>query len=363
MSVTQFPCKSCGAKLEFSPGTDALKCPYCGHENMIPKSEEDIEELDFRKYLSQAVSEEEMEEEQRVKCNACGAESSLDPNITMSHCPFCGTQLMAEAKTSRLLKPKSLLPFKVDKRTAMDQFRSWVAGLWFAPGDLKRYARTESGLRGMYIPYWTYDTDTWSYYTGERGDDYTVTESYTEQDEDGNTVTKTREVVKTRWTHVSGTVFNDFDDVLVLASESLPRSKTEALEPWDLENLAPYAKEYLSGFQSEAYQVDLEQGFERAREIMAVEINGTIRRDIGGDHQRIQNVKTQYDHVTFKHLLLPIWINAYRYQNKSFRFVVNGRTGEVQGERPWSYVKIALAVAGVLAAGGLIYYLVKLYGG
>ncbi len=361
MTAKMFPCTSCGAKLEFSPGA-ALKCPYCGNENQIPQSAEEIKELDLHAYMAQATEGVETVEEQTVKCTACGAESTLDPNITMSHCPFCGTQLMAEAKTTRLLKPASLLPFKVDKKEAMEKFRDWLKGLWFAPNKLKRYARAEGGLKGMYIPYWTYDTNTFSHYTGERGDDYQETETYTEKDEKGNMVTKTRVVTKTRWTRVSGIVFNDFDDVLVLASESLPRSQTEQLEPWDTENLVAYQDDYLSGFQAEAYQIDLENGFERAKEIMAGEIAVTIRSDIGGDHQRIHDVKTQYNNITFKHILLPIWINAYRFQNKTYRFVVNARTGEVQGERPWSVIKIALAIAAALAVGGGIYYLTKYFG-
>lgn len=361
MSAKEFPCRSCGAKLEFAPGA-ALKCPYCGFENEIPQSGEEIKELDLHEYMEGAVQQEEMVETQTVKCQSCGAEQTLDPNITTSHCAFCGTQMHAEAETNRKIKPKSLLPFKVDKKQGMEQFRDWMKGLWFAPNALKKYARAEGGLKGLYIPYWTYDSNTISWYTGERGIDYTETEYYTEEDEDGNTVEKSRQVTRTEWYPVSGVVFDDFDDVLVLASWSLPREKTERLEPWDLENLTPYQIEYLSGFQVEAYQVDLAQGFEHAKKIMNEAIEDTIRRDIGGDHQRIESVRSQYDNITFKHILLPIWINAYRYQGKSYRFVINARTGEVQGERPYSIIKIAAAVGGALVAGGLIYYLVKVFG-
>ena len=363
MSAKKFKCRSCGANLEFAPGAATLKCPYCGHENEIPQSGEEIKELDFHEFLEQATETAETVEVQTVKCESCGAESSLDPNVTTSHCPFCGMTMHAEAKTSRTIKPKAVLPFKVTKQDAVSEFRSWLKGLWFAPGDLKKYAQMEGALKGMYIPYWTYDTNTFSYYTGERGIDYVETEYYTEEDEDGNTVEKSREVTRTEWTPVNGSVWNDFDDVLVLASWSLPREKTEALEPWDLENLAPYQVEYLSGFQVEAYQVDLEQGFNQAKKIMEGEIEDTIEDDIGGDHQRIHSVKTQYDNITFKHILLPIWINAYRYQGKPFRFVVNARTGEVQGERPYSVFKIVMAIGGALVAGGAIYWLVKAFGG
>ncbi|MEW5724436.1 MAG: hypothetical protein AB1896_15100 [Thermodesulfobacteriota bacterium] len=361
MNAKKFPCQSCGGKMEFQPGA-SLKCPYCGADNVIPSSGEQIKELDLRAYLEQATRKVEYEENQTVKCEACGAEQTLDPNVSLSHCAFCGSAMQAAAKTNRAIKPASLLPFKVEKKQGMDQFRSWLGGLWFAPSKLKQYARAEGALKGMYIPYWTYDAYALTWYKGERGVDRYETEYYTEKDEKGNTVQKTRQVVKTDWYPVSGFVTNDFDDVLVLASWSLPREKTEQLEPWDLQNLVPYQDEFLSGFQVEAYQVDLAQGFEHAKRKMEDVITDTIRNDIGGDHQRINSMKSQYSNITFKHILLPVWINAYKYMDKVYRFVINGRTGEVQGERPWSIIKIVAFVTGLLAAGGIIYYLVKVFG-
>jgi hypothetical protein len=82
---------------------------------------------------------------------------------------------------------------------------------------------------------------------------------------------------------------------------------------------------------------------------MAAAIRDDVVRDIGGDHQRVHRVETRHEGVTFKHVLLPVWLAAYRYRDRTFRFVVNARTGEVQGERPWSWVKIALAVLAGLA--------------
>jgi hypothetical protein len=203
-----------------------------------------------------------------------------------------------------------------------------------------------NAIDGAYIPAWTYDSDTDSDYTGERGDDYTDTETYT--DSEGKTQTRT--VTRTRWTSVSGEVELHFDDVLVIASNSLPRKYADALEPWDLDHLVGYRDEYLSGFVAESYQIDLPQGFEIAKEIMSPDIRAAIERDIGGDHQRIGSVDTQYSNTTFKHALLPIWISAYRYNDRTFRFLVNARSGEVQGERPYSVIKILLAILfGVLA--------------
>ncbi len=351
--VQMFKCQSCGAKMQFVPGSAVQQCPYCSHENAIPQSEEDIHELDFHAYLA-TQGTEDLAETLTIKCNHCAAEFSTEANVTSQECPFCGSEIVATAVSTKHIKPKSLLPFYITRKQGRGLFSKWLSGLWFAPSDLKRMAENDAKLAGMYVPYWTYDTDTTTFYRGQRGEHYWDTEHYTTR-ENGKTVRKTRRVRKTRWYPASGTVWGSFDDVLVLASESLPRKYTEKLEPWDLQNLVPHADEYLSGFRTESYQINLENGFEHARGLMDAPIRRLVRRDIGGDEQRISSMRTQYDNITFKHLLLPVWISAYRYKNKVYRFLINGRTGEVQGERPWSFVKILLAVvAGLAVVGGVV---------
>jgi DNA-directed RNA polymerase subunit RPC12/RpoP len=349
----QYPCSQCGAKLDFAPGTASLKCPYCGHENPIAESTAPVEELDYRSYLEQAASVKETHEAQRVKCEKCGAETTMPPDTTSGLCPFCGANMVLSGQSSRLIRPEALLPFKVTQKDAFEDFRRWIKKLWFAPGDLKQYAQSEGKLAGVYVPYWTYDSDTESDYTGERGDHYYTTETYTTT-EDGRQVTRTRQVQHTRWTPASGTVFNSFDDILIMASKSLPREYADRLQPWDLPNLVAYADEYLSGFRAESYQLNLQQGFEEAKEIMADAIRSEIRRDIGGDEQRIHSVRTRYGKITFKHLLLPVWLSAYRFREKIYRILINARTGEVQGERPYSAWKIAAAVILALAVIGAL---------
>lgn len=352
----EFPCEQCGGMMTFLPTAQQVTCIYCGHEMHIPQSEEEIEELDFEAYLNQTAGQEDMVEDTVVSCSACGAETSFSSSVQSDHCPFCDAAIVTAPHAESHIRPRSLLPFKVPRDEAVKLFRDWLHGLWFAPNALKHAAdqATTSRLSGLYVPYWTYDADTISRYTGERGDDYWETQTYTAT-ENGKTVTKTRQVRKTRWRRASGVVFETFDDLLVLASEGLPTKCAEKLEPWDLENLVPFDENYLAGFRTERYQVGLKEGFDKACVMMDDAIRTAIRRDIGGDRQRIHSVHTRRQHLTFKHLLLPVWLSAYRYSGKPFRFVVNGRTGEVQGERPWSVWKILLLVFGLAAAGVGLY--------
>ncbi len=347
VGVRQFPCTQCGAKVEFAPGTDELECPYCGHRTSIPASTEGIEELDFQSGLAELGADAATEEVLSVSCPSCAALVEPPPSAEAFPCPYCGTSIVATAKSHRLIKPQALLPFKIARDQATAAFKAWIRKLWFAPNALKKMARLQDRLQGLYAPYWTYDADTVSQYTGQRGDNYTTTRTVTRN---GKRVTET--VVKIRWRPAAGTVARDFDDVLVVGSKSLPRDLAEELEPWDLPNLVSYADEYLSGFIAERYQVDLKQGWTRATERMDEVIRGDVKRDIGGDHQRITTLHTRHSDVTYKHILLPMWICSYRYKHKVYRFLVNARTGEVQGQRPWSWVKITLAaiVVGVVAA-------------
>jgi predicted RNA-binding Zn-ribbon protein involved in translation (DUF1610 family) len=349
----RFPCRQCGAELVFAPGTTTLTCRYCGTENAIPTSADQVRELDFKAYVAKLQQDHagqlDTHEVCEVRCDACAAEVTCPENLDNFACPFCGANIESAAVSRRLIKPAALLPFQITEPRGRQVFKAWIAGLWFAPTKLKRFARSDHGLQGVYIPYWTYDSATTTWYTGQRGDHYWVTQTY--RDSKGNT--RTRRVQKTRWRSASGVVGRRFDDVLVLASDSLPTQKTDALEPWDLPELIDYDPAFLAGFTAEAYRLDLEQGFAVAEQKMKPTIEGDVRADIGGDVQRIASVKTHHDDITFKHVLLPLWISSYRWHGRVYRFLINGRTGEVQGERPYSYWKIAGAVLGGLAALGV----------
>ncbi len=353
--VRQFPCVKCGAKVEFAPGKDALQCPYCGHETHIPVSTDGVEEHEYLAAAAADIGEgAETEEVMSVQCRSCAALVEPSPSHTAFPCPYCGSSIVATEKSQRLIKPQALLPFRIERDKATGLFRTWIKKLWFAPDALKKLARLDGRLQGLYAPYWTYDADTVSRYTGQRGDNYTVTRTRTVQ-RDGKSVTETYQATEIRWRSARGTVSRDFDDMLVVGSESLPRELAEALEPWDLGNLVTYADEYLSGFTAERYQIDVRAGWVRGQERMDTVIRQDVKRDIGGDHQRIRTLETRHSSITFKHVLLPMWICSYRYREKIYRFLVNARTGEVQGQRPWSWVKITLTALSVAAVVFMLY--------
>ncbi|MEM1003898.1 MAG: TFIIB-type zinc finger domain-containing protein [Pseudomonadota bacterium] len=350
----RFPCDQCGADYRFDPGNGTLICDHCGHSTAIssgPWGAAVLRELNFDAAIADRLPDAEIEETRVLSCPNCAAQVEFDPDTHAAECPFCATPVVTDTGINRHIKPKGVLPFALDERAAHTAMGEWLGRLWFAPNGLREYARKGRRMQGIYVPYWTFDADTKTKYRGERGTVYYETHTVMR---DGKRVQQ--QVPKVRWSPKSGRVARFFDDVLVLASRSLPKQYTDALEPWDLPELEPYQPEYLAGFRAEAYTVELADGYTEARTYMARVIERDVRFDIGGDRQRIHAVDTDVSDVTFKHILLPVWMAAYKYRGQTYRFVVNGRTGWVQGERPWSALKITIAVVlGLLIAAAVGY--------
>ncbi len=387
----RYPCDNCGASLEFSPGQQKLTCPYCGHvQDISPGAARaparqsshgpwgdtailrdpqtgralqwdaghkapELTEIPLSKGLRLDQNSDLTEQVKTLSCPNCGAKIEVTSEQTASTCPFCATPVVTDTGSARQLKPQGVLPFVITEAQAKSALEDWMKGLWFAPSGLMAYARRGRRMTGVYSPFWTFDADSRSAYTGQRGDYYYETEWVT-MEVNGRNQRVARQVQKIRWTPASGRIARHFNDVLVLASSSLPRRFTDALAPWDLSHLTEYRPEFLAGFTAEGYTIALADGHQIAREEMAGVIATDARRDIGGNVQRINSLQTDYSDETFKHIMLPVWTAAYRYNNTSYRFVVNGQSGRVQGERPYSIWKIALAVllALILIAGVML---------
>lgn len=343
-NVNRFLCESCGANMVFDARLGKLACPYCGHAEEIEASGA-IVERDFYEFLEKGMRNLQpmAVDAMQIGCASCGAIVNFTPPETATDCDFCGAKIVAQPKSADpLVAPEGVLPFRIDDRQAGESYKKWLSSLWFAPSKLKHLARADK-MSSVYIPYWTYDARAFSRYAGERGEHYFTTETYTENGE-----TKTRQVRHTRWHSASGEVARDFDDVCIPATRSLPAEYIARLEPWDLAELKSYEPAFLSGHKAQTYQIALDEGFELFKARAYNVIHEDARADIGGDEQRVHNVSTDFSNITFKHLLLPVYAGAYQFNAKTYQIVVNGRTGEVQGDRPYSWIKIAALVAFIL---------------
>lgn len=350
-----FPCEACGADLEYSIGTHTLKCPYCGHVKQFAVADDvRIEEQDYQAMLERLADLRQREAEEEpgqfeVRCRSCGGNTLFVGTLTSTECPYCGAPIQRENvhTATKRIPAQGVLPFLVDHDRAARVLREWVSTRWFAPNEfLKR--GVEGRFNGVYLPYWTFDSMTFTAYSGERGDNYTVVVGSGKDQ---------RTEIRVRWSPASGRFQRFFDDVFVVATKGLPRELIHELEPWKMEQAIPFTQEALAGFLARTYDVPLDAGFEDARRRIDSALQADVRQRIGGDQQRIHDLRSRYDAITFKHVLLPVWMMAYRFHDKPYQVFVNASTGEVQGERPYSAVKIAFAVVCVLAVIGIVFAL------
>jgi len=343
-----FLCERCGADLAFSIGAQRLRCEHCGFERDLEAGaaaevrENDLAE-GLRRQAERRAAGAAPVGTSELRCDACGATVVFEGTLTATACAYCGEPLQRDRvhRAPDRIPVDGLLTFAVPQEAARAALAAWVRGLWFAPTDFTRRG-VDGRFEGVYLPYFTFDAMTATRYAGERGDHHWV--------EVGSGSQRRREL-RTRWSPAAGAFQRFFDDVLVPAVQALPQALLERLEPWPLGGVIPFTPAALAGKRAHTYDLDLGPASAAARRRVEAALAAEVRARIGGDEQRVHAVDTAWAGLTYKHLLLPVWLLAYRWQGRSYRVAVNACTGEVHGERPWSPWKIGLAVAlGLLAA-------------
>ena len=343
-----FPCVGCGADLVFHIGQQSLRCPFCGFSKELDLSAEaKVEEQDLLTALREQTQLRKGKVDpdakfSQIQCSSCGAKVAFQDDLTSTHCAYCGTPVqkdqVRDLEQGRI-PVDGVLSFSVQRETAREKLRAWIKSRWFAPNNFLK-DDLQGRLSGVYLPYWTFDSMTFTHYRGERGEHYWVTVG------SGKTKRRTR---RTKWYPASGSFQRLFDDILVVASQGLPEEMVQKLEPWPLNECKPFNSEVLAGFLARTYDVSLEDGLATGKQQMEKALEQEVRQRIGGDTQRVHSMDTRYDALTYKHLLMPVWMLGHRFNDKAYQMIVNACTGKVQGERPYSWVKITLAVLAALA--------------
>jgi hypothetical protein len=341
-------CPTCGAAAEWNPAKQALVCPFCGTTSpaKIDATAGGIVEHDLVTALRGITDDKRgwQAEKRYVKCQSCQAISVLDPKRQAQRCEFCGSaQLVAYEQTKDAFRPESVLPFKVSEDKARDGIRGWYGKLWLAPNALKRRALTDT-VKGIYLPYWTFDAHVDATWTAEAGHYYYTTESYT--DNDGRT--QTRQVQHVRWEPAAGRLQHFFDDDLICASVGVHPNLLRGIEPFPTNELVAYDPGYVAGWVVERYQIDLVSAAKVARDAMDAKLQQMCAAQIPGDTYRNLQVHADYSGQTFKHILAPVWLLSYTFGAKAFQAVMNGVSGTIQGEYPKSWVKVTLLVLAIL---------------
>lgn len=340
--VNSYSCPSCGGIMVFNPETQSMSCPYCQSKRDIKSENKTILKYDYESEMNTA-SKDWGDTKKVLHCSSCGGEMVIDARVTSDTCPFCETPYVLKDNTLNncedVIVPGSLIPFKIPQKKAIALFSKWIRKRFFAPNALKNNY-TSQKMNGVYVPAWVYDSDTQSHYTAEAGEHYYVTE----YEKDSNGEEHEVKVQKTRWYPVNGDYSQVYEDIIVNASKIITEKYMKKLEPFNMNDLVPYDTEYLSGFGAEKYSVGLKDGWKTCKKIIDSKLEVEIRNHIQADEVRNIDINTNYENIKYRHMLLPIWISAYKYNNKVYKYMVNGQTGEVQGEAPLSPWKIAILI-------------------
>ncbi|MGN1033648.1 MAG: hypothetical protein ACI4PU_09260, partial [Intestinibacter sp.] len=281
----------------------------------------------------------------------CGALVEVDATSTATECPYCGANYVLAKKQMDALIPDGVVPFRIDKVQIGEIYHNWIKSRWLAPNTLKSLYQTDK-IQGIYIPFWTFDADVDSSYQAMGGEDYEVTY----EDSKGETHTK----IETRWHHTSGHVHNFFDDILIKASDKLKSNLLDSMI-YNTQNISSFSPDYMSGYCSEIYTVDLEDAYREAIDKMEMQMRGLCESDVLKRYDRVKDLSMDsvYKNETYKHVLLPVYSTAYYYKDKEYHVLINGQSGVIVGEYPKSAFKIAAIVVVVIIIIALVMYFVS----
>lgn len=350
VAQNKFPCPACGAEATWNPGKQALVCDYCGTTSpaqleTLPGATA-IEERDLAAALRSLPDDQRGWQAERIEvlCQSCKAISVFAPSRVGQRCDFCGSaSLVPYHETREPFRPESLLPFKVSDTQVRESIRQWYGQRWFAPNALGTRAMTDQ-LKGVYLPYWTFDAQVHADWTAESGYYYYVTEHYT----DAQGRRQARQVQKIRWQPSAGSLDHFFDDELVCASKGVDHNMIAEIEPFPNKDLLPYQPGYLAGWIVERYQIDLVAAAQHSRQVMSAKLQQLCARQVPGDTHRNLRVAADWSGQTFKHILVPVWLLTYQYHGTTYHVLVNGYNGAIAGNYPKSFWKILFTVLGVL---------------
>lgn len=348
--ATDRKCPSCGGVMDYDPATGGITCPYCGHKEEIKvqhgTKKEAVMEQDFFA-AAETSSVKWGAEKKTIMCEACGAHLIYDALQNSDVCPYCGSNQVMKLEDESIMCPGGVVPFAITDKQAAERFKEWIKGKWFCPSEAKKIAKAEK-FNGVYLPYWTFDTETYSDYRGQYGKDRRV-----RVDKD---TTKT----VTDWYNTSGSYNTFINDYPILASTSHDENMLKGILPFDTENNKAYEPEFVAGFASERYSIGLKEAWEIAKpgiqNKLKEDVRAKIKREHHADHVRNVRLDTTYEDIKYKYLLLPVWNSSFTYNGKVYKFMVNGQTGKVSGKSPISPIRVAIAVILVIILAIIVFY-------
>ena len=338
-----YKCPSCGAALTFDPEKQALVCEHCGTEQKI-EFDSDVKERSFEELFS---AEGWKGDVKVIQCQNCGVREVLQKNQISATCPFCGSASVVEKDEMPGVKPDTVIPFKIDEEVAKKSCIKWLKGRFFSPSAFKKNIKL-NGLKGCYVPVWTFDSDCLASYSGRLGRTRTRTVVI-----NGKTTTQTY----VEYFYVSGQMDGFYNDIYVSGSSSVNQKFVGKVQPFDINEYVRYDDKFLAGFMANHYDVQPLDAWKNAEQRIRNDFQTRIMNRYGASHVDFLDIKLSHVSKSFKYLMLPLYISAVKYKNKVYNQYTNGQTGKVAGKAPLSWLKIGLVSLLGIAAIVALYLL------
>lgn len=350
--LLEYKCPCCTGALEFSPGVQKIKCPYCDTEFDLDTfhsldealAAEGTEQMEWNTAPGSAWAEGEADGIAVYVCQSCGGEIVGDETTGATSCPYCGNPVVMARAFSGELRPDAVIPFKLDREAAKAAYKKHLSGKKLLPKVFKDENHLDE-IRGIYVPFWLFDAD------ADADIRYKAT--------------RVRRWSDSRYHYTETSHYNlfragslSFDKIPADGSSKLSDELMESIEPYDYSDLVDFRTAYLAGYLADKYDLDAEANLER----VTARAKSTVEREFAAtctgyataipeeSHVRLVNSRAQY-------ALLPVWILNTTWKEQKFIFAMNGQTGKFVGNLPcdvslmWKYF---FGTTGIVAAAAAL---------
>jgi len=356
MDIKEYKCPNCGGAVKFDSSSQNMKCPFCDAEFEIADLEDYQRELasptedkfdwssELEKIQEGAASSWDTLEQDCLStgsCPSCGAELIGDSNTIATVCPCCGNSQIVQKRIAGMLKPEFIIPFKLEKKDAIEALKKFYKGKRLLPDCFKDENRV-SCIQGVYVPFWLYDAVTKAHIR------YRATKIRTWSDSNYY-------YTKTSFYSVVRDGSLDFEKVPVDGSEKMDNDYMDSIEPFNYALIKDFQSAFLSGYLAEKYDVDAKQCMERAGKRMKASVETEFRKSVTG----YTSVSTENSTVDIKggkisYSLFPVWVLNTKYKNENYLFIMNGESGRLVGRLPadvkksWKYRLLFTGIFGAV---------------
>lgn len=345
--LLEYKCPRCGGAISFDTSLQKMKCPFCDTEfdvDAVKMSQENLNEDEMNWGSS---GEEWTAGYMRVyACTSCGGEVIADDVTAASECPFCGNPVIMKGNLSGTLKPDIIIPFKLNKNAAIENFKKHLMGKRLLPKIFRTESKIEE-IKGIYVPFWTYDTG------ADIAVSYKATKLRHWSDNDYDYTEKSYYSV-----YREGMI--EFENIPVDASSKISDDLMDSIEPFDFNEAVPFTSAYLSGFFADKYDVTSEACSDRAN----MRIKRTTENAFRSTVQGYSSVDEGQSYIKLsggrvRYALLPVWLMNVSWKGEKYTFAMNGQTGKFVGDLPLdkgAYAKwfALLTAAGTAATAGVM---------